>query len=63
MDASYFSNLTNRNVIYEKSDNQFVTSLRNIRFDLMDQMNESGLFIYFMFIIKIFFLKTILIKF
>lgn len=47
MDAFGLRNFKNRNEIYENSDNQFVTSLRNIRFDQMDdQWNDSGLFIY-----------------
>lgn len=47
MDAFGFKSYRIKSEIYENSENQFVTSLRNIRFDQMDdQWNDSGLFIY-----------------
>lgn len=49
--AFNFEHFTNENNnIYENCDNQLVTSLRNIRFDQMGQLNESGLFICYTFL-------------
>lgn len=45
--AFNLKNFTLDSQIYENSDNQLVTSLRNIRFDHMAQLNEPGLFYFF----------------